>query len=221
MKLNLEIKNMSTEYAKNNVVADIKKDVLKHENVINQDHVYNILHSTVFDCNPHTKVKYRNMEAISMVKQSVTTIFVPTTATEEIPKPKTQKVILDIRSFEGKGEKLLTIFRNFISDFSVRATSALGSNGRIYMSHEGISNKESSDPGKITKPPIRNVLVLVDRYTLCELDEYCVMLLAYFYKNYKVKGVPHNMHKFLFKPIRIGAEGKKINVSVPVLELKY
>jgi hypothetical protein len=220
MKLNLEIKNMSLNYAKDNVITKITDRSLNGENPINQDHLYTIVHSKVFDCNPHTKVKYKN-DTKYMTKSATdgsTMIFVPTTATGRIEVPATKKVILDIRSFEGKGKILFDIFHNFISDFSVKATSALGENGMIYMTPSSISDAPISE---VAKCPISSMTVLIDRYTLCELDEYCVMLLAYFHKHYNVKGEPHKMHKFLFKPIRIGAEGKKINICVPVLRLNY
>lgn len=219
MKLNLEFKNMSVNYAKDNVIAKIDNKSLNGEISANQDHVYTIIHSKIFDCNPHTKVKYKDgVQHMTKVSGNTTMIFVPTTATQRIDIPNTKKVILDIRSFEGKGKILFDIFHNFISDFSVKATSALGETGTIYMTPSSISDTQISE---IAKPLIGNkeVTVLVDRYTLCELDEYCTMLLAYFRKHYRVKGQLHKMNNFIFKPIRIGQEGKKINICVPVLKL--
>jgi hypothetical protein len=211
---------MDTNYASDNVIKIITKNSLKGERAINQDHLYTIVHSAIFDCNPHTKVKYKNMEAISKVEGDTTIIFVPTTATKPIDMPSTSKVILDIRSFEGKGSILFEIFGNFIGNFSMKAVTALDEKGIIYMDRKGITDAEDKIV-KSAKAPIRNMTVILDRYTLCELDEYCTMLLAYFYKNYKVNGEPHKMHKFIFKPIRIGKEGEKINICVPVLRLMY
>ena len=211
---------MSISYADDNVIRKFGMKDLKDEHIVNQDHLYTIVHSHIFDCNPHTKIKYMKDAPVSMkMVDNVLTIFVPTTTKSPIEIPNgTKNIILDIRSYEGKGKELFTIFNAFISDFAVNAMSAVGEKGKIYMNPTSVSDTNTTERPQC---PLKSakVTVLIDRYTLSELDEYCSMLLAYFYKHYTVKGKPHKMFNYIFKPIRIGEVGKKINICVPVLKL--
>lgn len=204
-----------TDYMSENV---IKNDLsIGDEKVIDQRHLYNIVHSKVMDCNPHTKVKY-NMESISRNIDGTFVIFVPSSAKEPIVVPNSaKKVIIDIRSLDVKGKPALQLFSNIVSDFSIKAKSAMGKVGTIYMTPTSISDSANVERPKC---PLKSVTILIDRYTLSELDEYCTMLLAYFYKHYNVKGSPHKMHKYIFKEIRVG-EDKKYEFAIPVIKLDY
>lgn len=209
-------------YAKDNVIRKFNESDLKGENVINQEHLYTIVHSRIFDCDPHTKVKYKGADV--MYKQSGDTlvVFVPTTATSSVEIPDSiKRCILDIRSYEGKGKQVFDVFHNLIGEYSVMACSAFGEKGKIYMTADAIYDEKSRGEHKGGKKINTKITVLLDRYTLSELDEFCSMLLAYFYGHYEVKGTPHKMSKFIFKPIRIGETNKKINICVPVLKLIY
>lgn len=207
---------VGTDYMSKNV---IKSDLsLGGEKVIDQRHLYNIIHSKVMDCNPHTKVKY-SMESISRDIDGTFVIFVPSSAKEPIVVPNSaKKVIIDIRSLDVKGKQALQLFSNIVSDFSVKGRSAMGKVGTIYMTPTSVSDSANVERPKC--PLKQSVTILIDRYTLYELDEYCTMLLAYFYKHYNVKGSPHKMHKYIFKEIRVG-DDKKYEFAIPVIKLDY
>jgi len=209
---------MSISYADDNVIRQFTMNDLKGEYIINQDHLYTIVHSRIFDCDPHTKVKYDDADIMSKQFGDTFVVFIPTTAKTPIEIPKCGKCILDVRSCELKGKDVFAIFTNFISDFSVNATSAFGEKGTIYMTPSTISDNKISEKPNTLKGI--KVTVILDRYSFCELDEYCSMLLAYFYKHYEVKGTPHKLYKHIFKPIRIGEAGNKVNIAVPVLKLQ-
>lgn len=208
---------INTSYMSKNVITD-NLDI-GDEKVIDQNHLYNVVASRIMDCNPHTKVKYR-MEAISKRIDSEYVIFVPSSATQSIVIPKTErKILIDIRSLDMKGKLVLHVFENLLSDFTVAAESAMGKKGKIYMTPTSITNKKTVERPKCPLAG-KSVTVLVDRYSLAELDEYCAMVLAYFYSHYKVKGSPHKMYKYVFKDIRIG-QHKKYEFAIPVLKLLY
>jgi hypothetical protein len=212
-----DCKDCSLDYIRNNVIT--AKLNIGNEVPINQDHLYNIVHSEIMDCNPHTKVKYQ-MEPISEVKKGKLFIFIPSSATEPIVIPKGREpIVIDIRSLDLKGKSALKMFSNIVSDFKVSAESAMGKTGYIHMSPSYISNSPNAERQKCPLAG-RDVTVLIDRYTLFELDEYCSMLIAYFYKHFKVKGEPHKMYKYVFKEILLGNERKHC-VAIPVLKLNY
>lgn len=208
-----DIAGVSLDYMSKNVITD-KLDI-SGEKIINQDHLYNIVHSRSTDCNPHTKVKYES-ESFSGNVDGTHVIFVPSSAKEPIVIPAAKSVIIDIRSLDVKGKAALQLFSNIVSDFSVTARSAMGKKGTIYMSPSDVSDAPNRERPKC---PYKSITILLDRYTLCELDEYCAMLLAYFYKHYTVKGKPHAMYKYVFKDIVVGAP--KCTFAIPVLKLDY
>ena len=222
---------LSLEYISDNVVT--AKINLTGEKIINQDHLYNVVHSRSMDCNPHTKVKY-DSEAFGKLIDGTYVVFVPSSATEPIVLDMSRtrpgrtgindldvsRVIIDIRSLNVKGKAALRLFSNIISDFSVSAQSAMGKKGTIYMTPSNVSNSPNRERPKC--PLKGKVTILIDRYTLCELDEYCAMLLAYFYKHFTVKGTPHAMYKYVFKDIVVkGPTNTKCTFAIPVLKLNY
>jgi hypothetical protein len=208
---------MSVEYMRKNVITD-NLDI-GDEKVINQNHLYNIVYSKVMDCNPHTKVKYR-MECIAKQIGKDYVIFVPSSAKEPIVIPSSAKqIIIDIRALDVKGKNVLHLFKNIISDFSVNAKSATGKVGKIYMTPSYVSDSKNVEQPKCPLAG-KKVTIILDRYSLSELDEYCSMVIAYLYAHYTVKGEPHKMHKYIFKTIRVG-QHKKYEFAIPVLMIHY
>lgn len=210
---------LSLEYIKDNVIADVDESVLKDEKILNQGHLYNAIYSGVMDCNPHTKVKYRCEAMTGYVQgKSDYVVFVPSSATEPIViDNKAKNITIDIRGLDVKGKQVLKLFENITSDHMVSAKSELGKTGKIYMTPTKISDTKTTERPKCPLSG-RNVTVLIDRYTLNELDEYCTLMLDYFFKHFRVKGKPHKMYKYIFKEIRVGKD-KKYVFAIPVIKI--
>lgn len=200
---------------------------LKNELTVNPEHEAVIIHSKVMDCNPHTKVKFETSDSTFKIINSKAVIFVPSSASQpiEIPEGSYKEIILDIRSCTMEGSKLFTVFRNFISDFSIMAQSPNGKKGKIYMSANEpfiLDKPIGSSTGKPIKKP---VIVLIDRYTFRASDEYCALIMAYFCKHYRVKGEHFHMYKYIYKvarfPVEDSTQNSKIAFALPVIRLLY
>lgn len=207
---------MSIKYTDEFVIKP--SDNLDGEKIINQDHLYNIVHSRMMDCNPHTKVKY-SMETISKKIGKSFVIFVPSSAKNPIIIPPEEKdIILDIRSLDISGRDVLTVLGPLLSDFSIKCTSKIKS-GTTYLTPSNVTDQPIAERPQCPMKD-KKVTILVDRYTLCELDQYCTTVLAYFYKHYNVNGIPHKMYKYIFRTIVVGTD-KKYKFAIPVIKLSY
>jgi hypothetical protein len=211
------------QFYKDNILAsdEVMKASLKGELIISPEHEALIIYSKAMDCNPHAKIKFTGEEYLMKEFGDVTVIFVPSSATITIPfkDVKTRNIVLDIRSMDMEGDKIFKVFNELIEDFSCKAVSADGKKGKIFMSNVEPFISDSVIKGKkfITKK--YNITVLIDRYTLKSLDEYCSLLLAYLYSKFTVKGTPHHMSKYIYKTVRFNDGDKKISFALPVLKL--
>jgi hypothetical protein len=210
------------QYLHSNILkgeSQIKQD-LRGERIIDDNHLYTVVHSESLDCNPHANVEYVNLDITTKVIDHYFVAFVPSTAKSQIPLPPNgmRNVIIDIRSAKLRGKTVFDVFRNYINAGHVTAKTSAGKHGKIYFSNCNISDNEVFDslPSDLSK---LKITVLLDRYSLSQLDEYCSIALHYFYKHFKVKGKPHKMYNYIFKEIRVGKE-EKITFSLPVLKLK-
>lgn len=202
------------------------RNCLKGEYAVSPEHETIIVHSKALDCNPHSKVKFKNSEPMSKRFNDKLVVFVPTTATTPVISDlsilsNVKELIIDIRSMEGKDSVLFTIFGDLVGSFACNAESPNGTKGKVYM-----SPNEPYISGNAIEPEVRRMIkpkitILLDRYTFKHGDEYSAMLLAYFYKHYTVKGKPHHMYKYIYKSVRFPDGDKKISFSLPVLKLEY
>jgi hypothetical protein len=192
---------------------------LKGEYVVSPEHAAMIAHSKALDCNPHSKVKIKG-ESTGKLIGGKFVIFVPTTATTLPAIPSGKELIIDIRSMEGSGSMLFALFANIIDAFSCNAEDPSGKKGKVYMSDAEpyISDKPIPSNNQLKKC---KTTILLDRYTFKAGDEYCAMLMAYFYKHFTVKGKPHHMYKFIHKTVRFPDGDKKISFALPVIKLIY
>ena len=199
--------------------AEMKK-CLVGEYIVSPGHEALIIHSKVMDCNPHSKIKFVGKQSERKVFGNKTVIFVPSSVTEKVSlEGVTGEIILDIRSLDLEGSKVFHIFNDFLGDFGCPATSADGKKGKVYCSN--VEPFVSNAPIQGVKLKKWKVTVILDRYTLKTLDEYCTMFLAFVYRNYKVIGTPHHMSRYIYKTVRFNDGDKKISFALPVLKLSF